>query len=140
MAFAVAAEAACFLALGWPLPANILDLYAEHLLDVNGLKLPPKLNGLIAVMARHRLPVMTAAHKDAMRNKVIHQNYWAPDEVREILAYCADDVDGGERLLMAMTAKDLIIGRVLSGGVPIWLPPRISSITASQSTSLCMRD
>ena len=32
--FSVAAEASCFCALGWPLPANILDLYAEHLVEV----------------------------------------------------------------------------------------------------------
>jgi DNA polymerase I len=28
VAYAVAAEVSCFLSLGWPLPANILDLYA----------------------------------------------------------------------------------------------------------------
>lgn len=108
VAYAVAAEAACFLALGWPLPQNVVDLYAEHRLDVNGLGLPPKLNSLVAVMERHKLPAMTAAHKEAMRAKIIHQDRWSPDEAREILAYCADDVDAGERLLLAMAAKGRI--------------------------------
>jgi hypothetical protein len=108
VAFAVAAEASCFLALGWPLPTHTIDLYAEHLLDVNGLKLPPKMSGLVAVMARHGLPAIAAAYKEAMRDKIIHQDSWVPDEVREVLDYCADDVDASERLLTAMAAKDLI--------------------------------
>ena len=39
VAYAVAAEASCFLVLGWPLPVNVVDLYAEHLLDINGIGL-----------------------------------------------------------------------------------------------------
>jgi hypothetical protein len=62
VAYAVAAEVSCFLVMGWPLPANILDLYAEHLLDINGLKLP-SMNGLIAAMGRHGLPTMAASQK-----------------------------------------------------------------------------
>ena len=108
VAYAVAAEASCFLALDWPLPANVLDLYAEHLLDINGLGLPREAYTLIGAMARHRLPVMSATHKEAMRGKIIDQDHWSPDDVAEILAYCADDVDAGERLLQAMAAKGLI--------------------------------
>ena len=108
VAFAVAAEASCFLALGWPLPANIVDLFAEHLLDVNGRGLSPKLNNLVAVMARHRLPVMTAIHKQAMRSKILEQDHWDATEAAEILSYCAEDVDASERLLQAMMVKGLI--------------------------------
>src|SRR6516164_8496335 len=36
VSFAVAAEASCFAALGWPMPANNIDLYAENLLRLNG--------------------------------------------------------------------------------------------------------
>ena len=36
VAFYVSAELGCFLALGWPLPAHILDLYAEHRCATNG--------------------------------------------------------------------------------------------------------
>jgi hypothetical protein len=108
VAFAVAAETACFLVLGWPLPANVVDLFAEHLLEVNGLGLSPKMNGLVAVMARHGLPAMTAAHKEMMRAKILGQEQWDAGEVAAILKYCADDVDAGERLFQAMVAKDLI--------------------------------
>jgi DNA polymerase I len=99
---------AVFLVLDWPFPVNIIDLYAEHLRDVNGLKLSPKLNGLVPVMARHRLPVMTAIHKVAMRSKIMDQDQWNAAEMAEILDYCAEDVDASERLLQAMVAKDLI--------------------------------
>ena len=109
VAYAVAAEASCFLVLGWPLPVNVVDLYAEHLLDINGRSLPREAYTLLGAMARHRLPVMSAAHKEAMRGKILDQDHWSsPDEAAEILAYCAGDVDAGERLFQAMAAKDLI--------------------------------
>jgi hypothetical protein len=108
VAYAVAAEASCFLALGWPLPQNVVDLYAEHLLDINGMGMPRTAYTLIGAMSRHRLPVMSATHKEAMRAKILDQDCWSPEDVREILDYCADDVDAGERLLLAMIAKDLI--------------------------------
>ena len=108
VAYAVAAEASCFLVLGWPLPANVVDLYAEHLVDINGLGLPGEAYTLLGAMARYRLPVMSATHKTAMRSKILDQDHWSPDEMAEILAYCADDVDAGERLLQAMVARDLV--------------------------------
>jgi hypothetical protein len=110
VAFAVAAEASCFLAFGWRLPENILDLYAEHLLDINGLLLsnPRQAYKLEGAMARHRLPFMSAEHKDTMRRKIINQEQWSAGEMADILAYCAEDVDAAERLLQAMVAKNLI--------------------------------
>ena len=33
VAYSAAAELGCFLALGWPLPVNVLDLFAEHRVD-----------------------------------------------------------------------------------------------------------
>ena len=130
VAYAVAAEASCFLALDWPLPANVLDLYAEHLLDINGLGLPREAYTLIGAMARHRLPVMSAMHKEAMRGKILDQDRWSPDDVVEILDYCSDDVDAGERLLLAMQAKGLIDWTALPGAAPTWRPRPTSRTTA----------
>jgi len=124
--FSVAAEASCFCALGWPLPANILDLYAEHLVEVNGLGLGPRFNSLVAVLGRHGLPVMSAAHKEAMRTKIISQDRWTADEQREILDYCAADVDAGERLLPVMARKGLIDWpRALWRGAYMWATAHI---------------
>jgi hypothetical protein len=119
--FSAGAEASCFYALGWPMPSHILDLYSEHLVEVNGLGLPPKLNSLVAVLARHGLPAMTAAQKQAMRDKIIGQDRWTPAERDEILTYCAADVDAGERLLPIMVRKGLIDWeRALWRGAYMW--------------------
>lgn len=121
VAFSAGAEASCFYALGWPMPANVLDLYAEHLVEVNGLGLSPKLNSLLAVLARHGLPGMAATRKDAMRDKIIHQTSWTPEEQTEALDYCAEDVDAGERLLPVMVRKGLIDWeRALWRGAYMW--------------------
>jgi hypothetical protein len=36
IAYAANAEASCFLALGWPYPCNVLDLYVETIASING--------------------------------------------------------------------------------------------------------
>jgi hypothetical protein len=36
VAYAANAEMSCFLVLGWPFPANILDLYVETIASING--------------------------------------------------------------------------------------------------------
>jgi hypothetical protein len=36
VAFFASAELSCFLQLGWPLPANVVDLFAEHRVSTNG--------------------------------------------------------------------------------------------------------
>jgi DNA polymerase I len=78
------------------------------LLDINGLSLPREIYTLLGAMARHRLPVMIAAHKEAMRGKILDQDHWTPYEAAEILSYCAADVDASERLLRVMAGRDLI--------------------------------
>src|SRR5262245_37964777 len=44
----------CHLALGWPLPAHVLDLHAEFRLLTSGLELPAG-DGLAAALAHFRL-------------------------------------------------------------------------------------
>src|SRR6516225_3689121 len=39
-AYFASAEFGCFLELGWPLPVNVVDLYAEQRVATNGRKLP----------------------------------------------------------------------------------------------------
>jgi hypothetical protein len=103
--FAISAEAGCFYALGWPMPANVLDLYAEHLVDVNSSGTNSQPNSLLGVLARHGLPAMAVSHKAAMRNLILGRDRWSPAEQQEILDYCAADVDAGERLFPVMTQK-----------------------------------
>jgi DNA polymerase-1 len=47
---------------------------------------------------------MSSAHKDAMRDAVIHQQSWSPEQRKAILDYCLEDVLATERLMLAMDA------------------------------------
>ena len=64
VAFLASAELGTFLQLGWPLPVNVLDLYAEHRTLTNGLVLPTD-NSLLGACALRCIPsITTAAHKE----------------------------------------------------------------------------
>lgn len=102
VAYAAAAEGSCFAALGWPMPANVVDLYAERLLHINGKRRRPHDSSLLATLEHYGLPARSGEHKDAMRTKIIAQSDWSADERRDILDYCAEDVEDNERLLLAM--------------------------------------
>ena len=53
VAYYAPAELSCFLALGWPLPARILDLYIEFRAETNGLALPIG-RGLLGALSSSR--------------------------------------------------------------------------------------
>lgn len=53
IAYLASAELGCFLELGWPLPAGIIDLYAEFRAETNELPLPEG-RGLLGALAHHR--------------------------------------------------------------------------------------
>jgi hypothetical protein len=44
---------ACFLELGWQLPSNVIDLYAEHRVETNGEK-PLYGDGLLVLVRKRR--------------------------------------------------------------------------------------
>src|SRR3990172_904497 len=54
VAFYASAEFGCFLALGWPMPARVLDLFAEFRCLTNGLSVPCG-NGLLGALAYYGL-------------------------------------------------------------------------------------
>ena len=54
IAYFATAELDCHLALGWPMPARILNLYVEHRAVTNGLALQFG-NGLLGALARVKL-------------------------------------------------------------------------------------
>jgi len=67
VAYYASAELGCHLALGWPMPARILDLYVEHRARYNGC--PTGFgNGLVGALAAHGLDSIGAAEKDEMRD------------------------------------------------------------------------
>jgi hypothetical protein len=130
VAFYASAELGCHLALGWPLPARILDLYAEFKCSTAGLPLPHGA-GLLGALAYHGLPAMDGLEKEAMRQLVLRGGPWTAGERSAILEYCQGDVDALGRLLPVMAPaldlpRALLRGRYMAAaarvewaGVPI---------------------
>jgi DNA polymerase I len=65
VAYYASAELGCFRALGWPRPANILDLYSEFRDRTNGIKLETG-SGLIGALVYFGLDSIGATEKDEM--------------------------------------------------------------------------
>ena len=130
VAYYASAELGCFLELGWPLPLNVLDLFAEHRVETNGLQLPCG-NGLIGALAARGIGHIDAGDKDAMRRLVLERAAWSPAEQSDILDYCASDVAGLVALLPSMARsidwpRALLRGRYMAAvavmernGIPV---------------------
>jgi DNA polymerase-1 len=114
VAYFVSAELGCHRVLDWPMPARILDLFAEFRCLTNGLTTVAG-NSLLGALAHHGLDGMGAGEKDSMRELILRGGSRSGDERRAILDYCAADVDALARLLPAMLPH-LDIGRALLRG------------------------
>lgn len=133
VAYYAAAELGCFAALGWPPPARVLDLYAEHRVETNGLPRPCG-DGLLGALALRGLAHLDAGEKEAMRRLVLERDDWTPVERAAVLDYCASDVEAVAMLLPRMAPgidwpRALLRGRYMAAvagtehaGVPIDAP------------------
>jgi hypothetical protein len=101
VAYYASAEIGCHLALGWPVPACVLDLYPEFRNLTNGLDVPCG-NGLLGALASFGLDSITVAEKVAMQGLALRGGPWTPAEQKTLLAYCESDVDALARLLPRM--------------------------------------
>jgi hypothetical protein len=129
-AYYASAELGCFIALGWPMPARVLDLYAEFKCKVSGLT-PPCGCGLLGALSYHGIDSIDAAEKDAMRQLVMRGEPYTDAERLAVLNYCQSDVDALVKLLPAMKGgidlpRALLRGRYMTAaarmewsGVPI---------------------
>jgi DNA polymerase I len=113
-AYYASAEMGCFLALGWPLPTRILDLYCEFKRKTSGLTTPCGY-GLLGALAYHGIDSIDAAEKDAMRQLVLRGGPYTTEERRAVLDYCQTDVDALANLLPAMNS-DIDLPRALFRG------------------------
>jgi hypothetical protein len=133
VAYYASAEVGCFLSLGWPVPARLLDLFAEFRCRTAGLTVPAG-SGLLGALTWYGLDVMSAVEKDEMRKLVMRGGPWSPNEQQALLAYCSEDVDALVRLLPWMLPdidlpRALLRGRYMTAaagiewtGVPIDVP------------------
>ena len=91
--FVANAEMACHLSLGWPIPKNILDLSPEFKCHVNGKGITRKNQGLIGALQYFGLSSIAPKRKDAMRERIMKGWPLTAEELKQILDYCAEDVE-----------------------------------------------
>ena len=138
VAYYASAEIGCHLAVGWPVPERILDLFTEFRNAANGLT-PPSGFGLISALVYHGLDAIGTAEKDEMRELTLRGGPWTSEERDALLDYCESDVLALARLLPAMLPKIDIpravyrgrymaaAARIERAGVPIDIPRRWSA-------------
>jgi DNA polymerase-1 len=104
VAYLASAEIGCFLALGWSLPENVLDLYAEFSNKICGEPLPFG-RGLIGALSYFGLPNIDQKYKKSMRDLALRGGEYTAAEQLALLDYCQSDVDGLALLLKVMVPK-----------------------------------
>jgi hypothetical protein len=105
-AFYASAELTCHLSLGWKLPINIIDLFAEFrcLTNHSGDHQPPA--GLLAALDHFKLDSIEARTKEHWRDIVLRGGPWSDDERRGILDYCESDVAALDKLIPIMPVSN----------------------------------
>jgi DNA polymerase I len=123
VAYYASAELGCHIALDWPMPQRILDLFTEYRVWTNGR---PTGHGdsLLSAMSAHGLDGIGAVEKDEMRDLILSGGPWSSDEQIAILDYCETDVDALARLLPVMAPtidlpRALLRGRYMAAAARI---------------------
>lgn len=126
VAYYASAEIGCHLALHWPTPARVLDLYVEFRNLTNGRDTPCG-NGLLGALAWFGLDSIDVAQKDTMRDLALRGGPWTPSERAALLDYCERDVEALTRLLPLML-PDIDVPRALQRGRYMAAVARIESV------------
>src|SRR5262245_38103025 len=112
IAYASNAELSCFLALGWPLPAHVIDVYVEVIAAINGndaIWTQKKRPSLLEALSLYGIDYgMEASEKDRIRNLILSKTDYTPHERWDIQNYNREDVVATLELLQRMApATDL---------------------------------
>jgi hypothetical protein len=130
VAYYASAEFGCFLMLGWPMPARVLDLFTEFRNLTNGLDVPCG-NGLLGALAYFGINSIDVVEKSEMRDLALRGGWYSDRERQDLIAYCESDVDALIKLLPVMLPqidlpRALLRGRYMAAvaameatGVPI---------------------
>ena len=137
IAYYASAEIGCHLALGWPLPTYVLDLYVEFRNFTNGVPLRCG-SGLLGAMAHFGLDVMGSIEKEEMRQLALRGGPWTLEEQQQLLDYCETDVRALDQLLTAMeqhldVERAVLRGRYMKAAAHIehtGIPMDMVSLTA----------
>src|SRR4029077_18144883 len=109
-------SAPCHLALGWPLPARVLDLSPAFRNLTNG-RHAPEGKGLLGALRYFNLDTIGTKQKDAMQKRIMRGWLFSPEEQRKILDYCYSDIDALLRLLpKILSGPDFGLGIALYHG------------------------
>ena len=86
VAYYASAEIGCHLALGWPVPERVLDLFTEFRNHTNGI---PTVSGasLLGALAHYGLDSIGTVEKDEMRNLILRGGPWLDAERSAILDF-----------------------------------------------------
>jgi hypothetical protein len=104
IAYYASAEIGCHLALGWPVPARVLDPYVEFRNLTNGLEVPCGA-GLLGALSYFGIDGLDTVEKESMRQLALRGGPWTADEREALLTYCESDVIALERLLPRMLPR-----------------------------------
>lgn len=104
VAYNALAECSCHQALGWPLPARILDLNVEFKAKTNGIRKSGKgKSTLLACLLYHGLDGIDAVEKEEMRALAMRVGvHYTPQEQKDLIEYCETDVVALDKLLPVM--------------------------------------
>jgi DNA polymerase I len=138
VAYYASAELGCFRALGWPMPARILDLFTEFRAHLNYVQAAKEYRrskaqgfGLIDALTYFGLDNIGATEKRGMIDIILRGPPWTEQERADILDYCESDVIALDRLFPALAPhidlpRALLRGRYMAAasameyaGVPI---------------------
>ena len=123
VAYYASAELGCHLALGWPMPARVLDLFTEFRCLTNGNPVPCG-KGLLGALAYFGLDALAANEKAEMRELAMRGGPYTESEQVALLEYCQSDVDSLARLLPSMLPyidlpRALLRGRYMAAAARI---------------------
>lgn len=103
IAFYASAEMSCHIALGFPKPLSIVDLFAEYRVTTNGRVTGG--NGLIKACENYGIKTMSKDYKEQMRDRIMQGPPYTEEEKEEILNYCQGDVTATTKLFHAMKSS-----------------------------------
>ncbi|MBT5928281.1 MAG: DNA polymerase I [Verrucomicrobia bacterium] len=118
VAYYAPAEFSCFLELGWPCPANTLDLCAEFKWLKSGVQDGLR-RDLVAALKHFGLDAVTPDAKDEWRELAIRGGPFTSVEMEGLMDYCAEDVQATAKLLKQMSPK-VDLNRALLRGSYCW--------------------
>jgi hypothetical protein len=106
VAYFASSEMGCFLPLGWPMPAHLLDLYAETKWDVCGKDGMPNKPSLVFALDHYGVGSQDVNEKEEMRALASRRGLtYSEAERRALLDYCEADVSALVRLLRRMLPR-----------------------------------